>query len=550
MGHPNMEKAAGPPRRTGADALIGAVSAHGVRRLFALPGAQIDQLFCSLYDRSGEIELIVSRHEQGAAYMALGAARSTGEPAAYAVVPGPGWLNASGALATAYGCNAPVLCLCGQIPSASIGRGIGELHELPDQLAMARGLTKWAHRVEQPAQAPAAVAEAFRQMREGRPRPTHIEMALDVMARQDDVPFTPVRPAAAPPEPDAENVEAAARLIASSREPLIFVGSGAQGAAAEIRTLAARLQAPIVAMRSGRGVADERGSLSQPWAAGHALWARADVVLAIGTRLDFPRRMWGEAGLSIVRIDIDPAEIDRISRPSVALVADAKRAVAALLAALPSRQRPSRETELAARKTETIATFDRTMTPQMRYLRAIRAALPEDGFFVDELTQVGYASWSYFPTSLPRHFISSGYQGTLGYGFPTALGVKAANRDRAVVSVSGDGGFMFAAQELATAVQFGLGIVSIVFNDGRFGNVARIQRERYAGKIIGSSLHNPDFVSFAESFGARAVRCGDADALERAVAAGLASGRPTLIEVPVGEMPSPWQHIVLPRNRG
>ena len=536
---------------TGADALVDGLIGHGIETLFALPGAQIDPLFSALYDRSDEIRVITSRHEQGACYMALGAARSTGKLSAYTVVPGPGWLNASAALATAYGCNAPVLCLSGQIPSRSLGRGIGELHELPDQLALARGLTKWAGRVDHPSDAPRLLATAIAEAQSGRPRPVHLEMPTDIMAQSAAVvPHAPSAPFM--PAVDERAVERAVALAEKSEKPMILVGGGAQSASDEVTRLAELLQAPVVALRSGRGVVDERSWLAQGWLAGHSLWANADLVIAIGTRLDFPFRHWGKDDrLAVIRIDADPTEVARQFAPEVAIVADAAAAVSAILAQLPANpQRGSREGELRALKEETHATLSSMMAPQMAILRDLRAALPEDGFFVDELTQIGYASWSWFPTYGPRRYISSGYQGTLGYGFPTALGVKAANPDRAVLSISGDGGIMFAIQELASAVQHGLNTVSIVFADKKFGNVQRIQRERYEGRVLGSDLHNPDFANLARDFGAIGFKCEDVTQLGALVSSHWGADRPVLIEVPVGDFPTPWPAIVRPRVRG
>ena len=172
---------------TGGQALVKSVVANGVDTLFAIPGIQLDALFNALHDAAGEIRVVHARHEQGAAYMAFGYARSTGKVGAYAVVPGPGFLNSTAALATAYACNTPVLCLTGQIPSKAIGKGLGLLHEIPDQLGIAERLTKWARRMESPAQVPEAVAQAFRQMLSGRQRPVELEMAMDVMAADGEV---------------------------------------------------------------------------------------------------------------------------------------------------------------------------------------------------------------------------------------------------------------------------------------------------------------------------------------------------------------------------
>ncbi len=538
-------------RMTGGQALVESILGHEVETIFALPGIQLDALFNALHDAGNRVRVIHSRHEQGAAYMAFGYAASSGRTGVFTVVPGPGLLNASAALATAYACNAPVLCLTGQIPSPAIGRGLGLLHEIPDQLGVLQRLTKWARRIDHPALAPELVSEAFAEMRRGRVRPVALEMAMDVMAASAEVTLCDPAPPPPPPTPDPEAVEQAAKLLGAAERPLIMVGGGAAGAAAEVLALAEMLQAPVIAQRGGRGVVSDRHYLSQSWPAGHRLWAEADVVVAIGTRLQQARMAWGEDdALKIVRIDIDPTEINRLSKPAVGIVADAAQAVRTLVDGLTAhnRKRASRRDELEALKSEIGAELAR-LEPQMSYLRVIREALPDDGFLVDELTQVGYVARLGFPVYEPRHFICAGYQGTLGYGFATALGVQVAHPDRKVISINGDGGFMFTMPELATAVQNDLGVVAIVFADGAFGNVRRMQAEQYGGRLIASDLHNPDFVKLAESFGAAGYRATSPEELRGVLDQALANRGPSLIEVPVGEMPEPWHLIHMPRVR-
>ena len=536
----------------GAEAIVKSLQQYGVDSVFGLPGGQLDHLFDAIYKTDGKLKLIHSRHEQGAAYMAYGYARSTGRVGTYIVVPGPGLLNTTAALCTAYACNTPVLCLTGQIPSAGIGTGRGYLHEIPDQLGLIQKLTKWAARIEHPTQAPDRVREAFKQLQTGRPRPVELEMAMDVMGQQGEV-------ALLPPEshvglaPDSEQIEQAAKQLGVAKRPMIVVGSGAQDASKEVLRLAEILQAPVTFFRSGKGVIDDRHYLSQSFPAGHRLWADADVVLAIGTRLKYQQMYWGlDQNLKIVRIDIDPTEINRISTPEIGIVADARIALQALLSALDRHNSPrtSRKQELTNLKTEFQAAFEEKIAPQMGYLRVIREELPEDGFFVDEVTQVGFASWYAFPTYHPRHFISAGYQGTLGYGYATALGVQAAHPDKKVVAIAGDGGFLFNVQELATAVQYGLGVVVIVFNDNKFGNVQRQQKEWFGGRVIASDLHNPDFVQLAESFGLTGYRVRTPDELRPVLRGALANSGPALIEVVLTEdMPTPWPFILTPRAR-
>ena len=469
------------------------------------------------------------------------------------MVPGPGLLNTTAALSTAYATNTPVLCISGQIPSDLIGRGFGLLHEIPDQLGILRTLTKWAARIDHPTQTGKRVNEAFRQLRDGRPRPVAVEMPLDIMALETEI----VLPAAegAPPTtmPDPELIDKAATLLAAAKKPLLFVGGGAVAASEEVLAIAETLQAPVVSYTGGKGIVSDHHYLAQSAVAGHELWREADVVLAVGTRLHQPQVRWGvDADLKVIRIDIDPTEITRISRPALGIVADAKPALAALHNALDRHnpKRASRKEELEALKARTLARLADNLGPQCEYLQAIRAELPDDGIYVEDLTQVGYVGRVAFPIYHPRTYIHSGYQGTLGSGFATALGAKVGRPDVPVVSVSGDGGFMYNVQELSTAVKHGIDISAIVFADGAYGNVRRMQKVDYGNRLIGVDLHNPQFPKMAESFGVAGVRTSTPDGLRRELAAALKRRGTTLIEVAVGEMPDPWKHLVLPRVRG
>ena len=540
-------------KMTGAEALIKSVRRHGVDTIFGLPGGQTYHLFDAIYNEGDSLRIINSRHEQGVAYMAYGYARSTGRVGVYTVVPGPGVLNTTSALCTAYACNERVLCLAGQIPSQWIGKGVGFLHEIPDQLGILQRLTKWAERMETPAQAPGLVNRAFLEMNSGRPRPVALEMAPDIMGLQEDVELLPCAPVPQPAPADPDLVDAAARLLGKAKRPLIVIGHGCVDAGAELLQVAEALQAPCTTLWSGKGIIDDRHYLSQPYSAGHRLWAVADVVLAAGTRLDNPQLQWGlDDDLKIVRIDIDPAQVENIAQPEIGIVADAKSALSDLAAALSRHNlaRKSRKQELTGLKTAMFRKFEQDVGPQLRILKVIREELPEDGFLVDEVTQVGYASWYGFPVYRPRHFISSGYQGNLGYGYTTALGVQAANPGRKVVALGGDGGFMYQATELATAVKYRLNLVNIVFNNHSYGNVQRAQQEEFGGNVIGSDLRNPDFVRFAESFGAPGFRVETTEQLRKALQAAFKETGPVLIEMPSDGMPSPWPYILLPRNRG
>jgi acetolactate synthase I/II/III large subunit len=540
-------------RMTTAEATVAALLAHGIDTIYALPGVHNDHLFDALFKVANRLRTVHTRHEQAAAYMALGAALATGRPQAYAVVPGPGLLNSGAALLTAYGMNAPVLAVIGQIPHKDIGRGFGHLHEIRDQAGIIARLVDHSAMIHDAAEAPGRVAAAVAAMFTGRRGPAVLECAIDVWGKEGAV--APIAAPQPPPAPaiDEDAVLAAAKLLGAALRPLIVCGGGAQDAAAEVTQLSAMLQAPVLGYRRGRGVRDSRDPLSVTLPLGRDLWGEADVVLAVGTRLHLQQSQWGvDDDLAIVRIDADPEEPARARAPAVALVGDAQPILRRLLDVLPAhnRARPSRRAELQDRQAATRKRMEK-IAPQLAILDAIRAELPEDGIFVDEVTQIGFAARLALPVYQPRTFLSPGYQDNLGWGFATALGVQDARRDTPVLAISGDGGFLYTANELASAVHHRIPLVTIVFADGAFGNVKRIQEERFGNHLIASDLTNPDFVRFAESFGAAAERVDTPAQLRAALRRGFARrDGPTLIEMRVGPMPSPWEFIFMPKVRG
>jgi acetolactate synthase-1/2/3 large subunit len=547
-----VKAAAAASPMTTAEAVVATLIGHGLDTVYALPGVQNDHLFEALFKFSDRLRTVHTRHEQGAAYMALGASLATGKPQAYAVVPGPGLLNSAAALLTAYSMNAPVLALIGQIPNADIGRGLGHLHEIRDQAGIIARLVDHSALIRKPEQAARATAVAMRAMRSGRPGPAVLQCPIDVWGKS--APVTPQPPLPIPAQKiDADAIRKAAKLLGAAKRPMIVCGGGAQDAAAEVTALSAMLQAPVLGYRRGRGVLDSRDPLSVTLPLGRELWGDADVVLGVGTRLLTQMRAWGvDRDLAIIRIEADPQEHNRLHKPNVALTGEAKPILQNLLAALPAHnaKRPSRQAELQERQAAWRKRLEK-LGPQIAFLQAIRAELPEDGIFVDEVTQVGFAARLAWPVYKPRTFLSPGYQDNLGWGFATALGAQHARPDVPVVAISGDGGFMFTANEMATAMRHRIPLVTIVFNDGAFGNVRRIQQESYGNRLIGSDLANPDFVAFGKSFGAEAVRAKNPQELREALRRAFAHrDGPTLIDVPVGTMPSPWEFIHMGKVRG
>src|SRR6202161_43314 len=337
---------------TSAEAVIATLIGHGLDTIYALPGVQNDFLFEALFGAQDRLRTVPPRHEQGAAYMALGAALATGKPAAFAVVPGPGLLNAGAALLTAYGMNAPVLGLIGQIPDADIGRGLGHLHEIRDQSGIIKRLVDHCTLIRKPEQASRATALALRAMRSGRPGPAVLECAIDVWGKSG--PVTLQAPLPVPATQTAHGaIRKAAKLLGAAKRPLIICGGGAQGASVEVTALSAMLQAPVLAFRRGRGVLDCRYPSSVTLPLGRDLWSEADVVLAVGTRLLIQLRQWGiDRELKIIRVDADPEEHGRLHKPAVALTGDAAPIPQSLKAELPAynAKRPSRRAEVQERQ--------------------------------------------------------------------------------------------------------------------------------------------------------------------------------------------------------
>jgi acetolactate synthase-1/2/3 large subunit len=527
-------------RMSGGEALVSSLYREGVRVVFGVPGVQLYGVLAALRDEP-RIRFVVTRHEQATSFMADGYARALGDVGTALVVPGPGLLNASSGLSTAYSASSPVLMLAGQIPRASIGRDIGLLHEINEQLDAIRPVTKWRRRVAEIREIPAAVREAFDQLRTGRPRPVELEMSPETMEDEDEVELLEPGRRARSAAPASDVNRAAEMLLAASR-PLVYAGGGVNlsGAHEALTAVADYLQAGVVTTAEGKGAVNDHSDLSL----GAALWPRsvlrsyleaADVVLAVGSRLAqaaFP------PDFQVIQIDVDAEEIGRNHKKTLGLVGDARATLEALLERLRAGAPPraSRKGEREKLRAEIHATD--TQEPQASILRSLREGTPEDGILVSGMTQIGYYSRPFWPVYQPRTYLTSSYSGNLGYAYPVALGAKVARPDRPVISVSGDGGFLYNAQELATAVQDRINVVAVVFNDDAFGNVARDLDEAWGGSF-GAKLTNPDFMKLADAYGVTGMRATTPTDVGKLVRDAVQLDRPVLIEVRVGRMSRP-----------
>ncbi len=531
------------PTMTGGQALVQQLKREGIDTIFGLPGVQLDWAFDAVYEERDHFDVYHTRHEQACVYMADGYARVSGKIGLAMVVPGPGLLNAAGALSTAYSVSSPVFVLTGQIESKNINKGKGLLHEVDDQLGMISHVTKYQALAMSPAEIPGLVREAVTALKTGRPRPVELEVPPDVLEAKAEVRLLdPVN--AERSEPDSDLIEKAAQLLGKAQRPIIFCGGGviSAGASQELQRLGESLEAPVIQSSNGKGALSDRHHLSFPLRGMRELAPDSDVVLLVGTRfvqgiMTHALPQWASEKICI-QLDVDEAEIGRNRAPEVGIVSDAKRGLAALADAVEKHNttRESRREELLGLK-QYLEEDARRQSPQAEYGYAIREALPDDGVLFQESTQVGYWASAAFPVYQPRTFFTSGYQGTLGYGFATALGAQVGLPDRRVVSMNGDGGFFYNVQELSTMVQQKIPLVAVVFNDNAYGNVKRTQETRFGGRTIASTLHNPDMLKLADAYGVEGRRANSAAELKTTLDDVLKRNDPVLIEVPVGPMP-------------
>ncbi len=536
---------------TGGAAVVESLKREGVETLFSIPGVQTMAVFDALYGEK-EIRLITVRHEQSTIYMADGYARVTGKPGVGLVVPGPGVQNAMAAMGTAYACSSPVLLVAGQIDSKDLGKDAGALHEVNDQLDMVRPVTKWCRRLMQVGEIPGAIHEAMEQMNTGRSRPTEVEIPWDVLRNSGEATFIPSK-IPGKPNADSQSIRRAAELLAKARKPLIWAGGGAilSDSSEELKDLAETLGAPVAMTPQGKGALSDDHPLSLGGAYygfGAVRWAmsQADVVLTVGTRITW--QQWRPSTAlklpqKLIQLDADPSMIGKNYPAEVTIVGDAKVALKTLVHELRKIQVPRERwsaSEVEACRENHRGWLGEKAPVQYEILKRVRRELAEDAIFVCGVTNLGYWANLAYEVKRPRTFITSSYFATLGFSFPTALGAKVAAPGRQVVCVVGDGGFLYGCAELATAVRYGINLVTIVFNDQAFGSTKSDQTVNFQGRIFGTELTNPDFPRLAEAFGAKGMRT-DPDGLGKTLRSALESKQPVVIEVPVPTLITPFQ---------
>lgn len=528
---------------TGGQALVAQLLAEGVKDIFGIPGVQLDWAVEAMRQRANELRFIVPRHEQATSYMADGYARTTGREGICMVVPGPGMLNALSGIATAYACSSPILFLVGQIPSGAIGAGHGLLHEIPDQSGILKSLTKWHGLASTPEDIPGLVHEAFLQLRTGTPRPVALEIPPDVLQAKGHVTLLP-RAERKRSLPETDMLARAVEQIGASRRPVIFAGGGAMAgdAGAAIQALAERLQAPVIMTEGARGLLDSRHPLALTALGGRAVLPYSDLVLVMGSRFVDAEGNPIDAREDAKYIYVNTNDPDMAGerRKGLSLGGDAQAVAEALLSGLPLEARVVDE-RIAMVRTWAASQVE-PLEPQQSFVKALRSSMADDDILVSELTQVGFYANIAFPTHQPRRYVTPGYQGTLGYGFNTALGAAHGNPENRTVSLNGDGGFGWGMQELSTLARDNLNLSVVVFVDGKFGNVQRIQK-RVFGVEFATDVISPDFELLGRAYGIPTTVTDGPGGLKNALEAAKSRKGPALIIVKVGEMPSPWALI-------
>lgn len=523
---------------TGGEALARALAAHGVGHAFGIPGTHNLELYRHLQPYG--ITHVTPRHEQGAGYAADAYARVTGRPGTAITTTGPALLNIAAAVGQAHSDSVPLLVVSPGMPLRHPQQSTGLLHEMRSQTRALRGVAAVSHRVASVDEIGAAVARAYTLFRSERPRPVHIEVPLDLLETAEPVGPVRLAPPVGPPTPDEAAVREAADALCGARRSVLVLGGGARAAAAACLALAEELGAPVVTTANGKGVVDERHPLSlgvslhspavQKWL------AEQDVVLAVGTELA-ESDVWGPLPAptgTLIRVDLDPAQMYAGLPADVALVGDARPLLDALLTAYRERgprraAEPAGVTALRAARDDEIRTRDARWVP---YLIAMRRVLAEDAVITSDSAQCCYyGALPHLPLGPEGRYLHPTGFGTLGYALPAAIGAKTACPERQVVALSGDGGLQFSVQELATAAQLGLPLPVVVFDNGGYGEI----REEMAARgdsPTAVDLPSVDLPALARAYGGHGTAVRSPQELAGALADALDTAGPTIVTVP------------------
>ncbi len=521
---------------TCGEALMHLLEQYGVDTVFGIPGEHTLELYRGI--ETSNVRHVLVRHEGGAGFMADGYARATGRPGVCTLITGPGVTNAATPLAQAYADSVPVLLISSANRSESLGKGWGCLHEITDQRAVTAPLTAFSFMVRTPEDIPEMIAQAFTVFYSRRPRPVHISIPIDLLGAPVDCAWTAAKLPALPQAPMSAIKEAAA-LLAVARRPVMLVGGGAQDAGPCVGQLAERLDAAVISSNAGKGVVPE----SHPLSLGGGLITKAvrdfletaDVIVSVGCEISETDSFedYLTINAKLIRIDIDPSKFNNIYPAEVAVQGDARSSVMSLIDALEEcslvngRNMAGALTRVRKRQKADLTDVERQ---HKRLLLTLRSVLPPDTIMMGDIAQLVYTGSAVMPTDMARTWFYPAGLGTLGCALPGAIGAKVALPDRPVVALVGDGGFLFTIQELATAVEEGLSIPIILWNNDSLAMIRDGMVKRGISQI-GVNPKNPDFVKVADGFGCATSRPRSLEDFASAVEAAMKVDKPTVIEV-------------------
>lgn len=523
--------------KTCGEALVELLEAYGIDTVFGIPGVHTVEMYRGL--PRTELRHITPRHEQGAGFMADGYARAGGRPAACFIITGPGMTNIATAMGQAYADSVPMLVLSSVNKTSELALGEGRLHELPSQRDLTAGLSVFSHSLLGPDELPNVLARAFAVFNSARPGPVHIELPLDVITASADHMHCRAVTCWSKPAPDPTVVAHAAALLRNARRPLVVLGGGAQDASTEAQAFVERLGALTVTTINGKGILPPDHPLcigsTLPQAPVLEELKAADVVLAVGTELaETDTLLFGgrlEIGGRLIRVDIEPDQLGRNVLPEIAILSDAALALRALTDELLDLDVDDTAMDRARSLRAQLQTLlSDTQLAHQRFMSALQEALPNVIVAGDSTQPVYSANLSYQPEHSRSYFNSSTGYGTLGYALPTALGAKLAQPDRPVVALIGDGGLQFTISELATAVELGLAVPILVWNNRGYGEIKRYMAERNIPQI-GVDIYTPDFQAIARGFGCDTARADSLPQLQDQLRIAHEASGPTLIEV-------------------
>ena len=534
----------------GARALMVALEKEGVKQVFGLPGGANLPMYDELF--KSNIRHILTRHEQSAAHMADGFGRVSRKAGVCFATSGPGATNILTGIATAQADSAPMIAVTGQVPVNMIGR---DAFQESDIIGMSNPCVKYAFQPRTPSEIPEVVKKGFYIAETGRPGPVLLDIPKDVQQNEGQMTFPEefkIRGYHPWTDPDLTQIEKAIEMLLNAEKPIILAGGGViiGSAFAELQSIAELLMIPVVTTFKGKGAFPENHilSLGPIGMHGHAeankLMVEADCVLAIGTR--FSDRSVGtfeefEKRLKIIHMDVDPAEIGKNQNAQIAVVGDVQATLRIMVKMLMQKAIKKTDENKWIKHVKEVKEYWREnlklpkgeMTAA-KILRKLREVLPKEAITTTEVGQHQMWASLFFDVIHPGTFFSSTGLGTMGWGFPAAIGAKVARPDVPVVDIAGEGSFNMTENSLATSVLEDIPVIVFLVNNFSLGMVAQWQRTFYDRRMIGIDLKNcRDYVKLAESYGAQGIRAQSLDELEKAIKAGLKSNVTTVIDIPI-----------------